>query len=307
MRRELLEAAVGIGGDVGVRPAAHQGPGRRRWCAAGTGAGPVGDLHVSRARHLVDVEAVAAVGNDQAGALAQPVGQVEQLGAGHLPQGTGRGPRTGQGNQAGADHEAAGIVDPLDDAELVQAGEDARARRLGQAGRPGHLRDAHRAPAGRNGPQHAERSLDRLHAASIEHQPLERSTQWNNSARKGSPVQDEAQCVIIGGGAMGTGPPSTHLAHEGWTDTLLIEKGELTSGSTWHAAGLIGQLRDNQDMTKLAKYTAELYLGLEDETGQATGYKQNGSLSSPMLYTLSYQSSLLTLRSEAAQSLATRT
>ncbi len=88
----------------------------------------------------------------------------------------------------------------------------------------------------------------------------------------------KAQAVIIGGGVIGCSI-AYHLAKIGWTDVVLVERKKLTSGTTWHAAGLIGQLRDNQDMTKLAKYTAELYLGLEDETGQATGYKQNGSLS----------------------------
>ena len=87
----------------------------------------------------------------------------------------------------------------------------------------------------------------------------------------------KAQAVIIGGGVIGCSV-AYHLAKIGWSDVVLLERKKLTSGTTWHAAGLIGQLRDNQDMTKLAKYTAELYLGLEDETGQATGYKQNGSL-----------------------------
>ena len=88
----------------------------------------------------------------------------------------------------------------------------------------------------------------------------------------------KAQAVIIGGGVIGCSI-AYHLTKIGWTDVVLVERKKLTSGTTWHAAGLIGQLRDNQDMTKLAKYTAELYSRLEDETGQATGFKQNGSLS----------------------------
>ncbi len=60
---------------------------------------------------------------------------------------------------------------------------------------------------------------------------------------------------------------------------VLLERKELTSGTTWHAAGLIGQLRATQGLTQLAVYTAELYEGLEKETGQAIGYKRNGSLS----------------------------
>ena len=88
----------------------------------------------------------------------------------------------------------------------------------------------------------------------------------------------KAQAVIIGGGVIGCSI-AYHLSKIGWTDVVLVERKKLTSGTTWHAAGLIGQLRDNRDMTKLAKYTAELYSRLEDETGQATGFKQNGSLS----------------------------
>ena len=88
----------------------------------------------------------------------------------------------------------------------------------------------------------------------------------------------KARVVVIGGGVIGCSI-AYHLTKIGWSDVVLLERQKLTSGTTWHAAGLIGQLRDNQDMTKLAIYTAELYLGLEAETGQATGYKQNGSLS----------------------------
>ena len=70
-----------------------------------------------------------------------------------------------------------------------------------------------------------------------------------------------------------------HLARAGVSDVVLLERRELTCGTTWHAAGLIGQLRPSKRMTELAKYTAELYTGLEAETGQATGFKQNGSIS----------------------------
>ena len=89
---------------------------------------------------------------------------------------------------------------------------------------------------------------------------------------------NNARAVVIGGGVIGCSI-AYHLTRIGWTDVVLVERKKLTSGTTWHAAGLIGQLRDNQDMTKLAKYTAELYSRLEAETGQATGFKQNGSLS----------------------------
>ena len=87
-----------------------------------------------------------------------------------------------------------------------------------------------------------------------------------------------ARVVIIGGGVIGCSV-AYHLTKIGWSDVVLLERKKLTSGTTWHAAGLIGQLRDNRDMTKLAKYTADLYVSLEAETGQATGYKRNGSLS----------------------------
>ncbi len=91
-------------------------------------------------------------------------------------------------------------------------------------------------------------------------------------------MPNKARVVIVGGGVIGCSI-AYHLTKIGWDDVVLLERKQLTSGTTWHAAGLIGQLRDSQNMTKLAKYTAELYLSLEQETGQATGYKINGSLS----------------------------
>ncbi|MFK7945698.1 MAG: FAD-dependent oxidoreductase [Paracoccaceae bacterium] len=86
-----------------------------------------------------------------------------------------------------------------------------------------------------------------------------------------------ARAVIIGGGVSGCSV-AYHLAKLGWKDVVLLERKQLTCGTTWHAAGLIGQLRPNQNMTRLAKYSADLYVKLEDETGVATGMKQNGSL-----------------------------
>ena len=65
-------------------------------------------------------------------------------------------------------------------------------------------------------------------------------------------IPSTARVVIVGGGVMGCGL-AYHLAHEGWSDVVLLEKAELTSGSTWHAAGLIAQLRATQNMTRLAK------------------------------------------------------
>jgi len=87
-----------------------------------------------------------------------------------------------------------------------------------------------------------------------------------------------AQAVIIGGGVSGCSV-AYHLAKAGWTDIILLERKQLTSGTTWHAAGLIGQLRGSQNMTRLAKYSADLYVKLEAETGVATGMRQTGSIS----------------------------
>jgi glycine/D-amino acid oxidase-like deaminating enzyme len=86
-----------------------------------------------------------------------------------------------------------------------------------------------------------------------------------------------ARAVIIGGGVSGCSV-AYHLSKLGWKDIVLIERKKLTSGTTWHAAGLIGQLRQNLNMTRLAKYSANLYTNLEKETGIVTGMKQNGSL-----------------------------
>ena len=70
-----------------------------------------------------------------------------------------------------------------------------------------------------------------------------------------------------------------HLAKNGWKDVVLLEQGRLSGGTTWHAAGLVGQLRGYQNLTKLIQYSTELYSKLEAETGLATGWKQCGSLS----------------------------
>ncbi len=88
----------------------------------------------------------------------------------------------------------------------------------------------------------------------------------------------KARVVIIGGGVSGCSV-AYHLAKLGWTDIVLLERKQLTSGTTWHAAGLIGQLRATANMTRLAKYTADLYSRLEEETGVATGMRQCGSIS----------------------------
>lgn len=92
------------------------------------------------------------------------------------------------------------------------------------------------------------------------------------------PIPDRASVVIIGGGVAGCSI-AYHLTRIGVTDVVLLERSKLTSGTTWHAAGLVGQLRATRNLTELAKYTAELYRSLEAETGQATGFRQNGSVS----------------------------
>ncbi|MEM6478114.1 MAG: FAD-dependent oxidoreductase [Pseudomonadota bacterium] len=91
------------------------------------------------------------------------------------------------------------------------------------------------------------------------------------------PVPSHARVVIIGGGVIGCSV-AYHLTKLGWKDVVLLERKALTSGTTWHAAGLIAQLRATANMTKLAKYSQELYGALEAETGVATGFKRCGSI-----------------------------
>ncbi|EDM70615.1 FAD dependent oxidoreductase/aminomethyl transferase [Roseobacter sp. AzwK-3b] len=90
-------------------------------------------------------------------------------------------------------------------------------------------------------------------------------------------IPTKARAVIIGGGVIGCSV-AYHLTKLGWQDVVLLERKQLTSGTTWHAAGLIAQLRATANMTKLAKYSQELYGNLEAETGVATGFKRVGSI-----------------------------
>ncbi len=83
--------------------------------------------------------------------------------------------------------------------------------------------------------------------------------------------------VVIGGGVIGAST-AYHLAHLGWTDVLLLEQGHLSGGTTWHAAGLVGQLRASESGTRLVQYSGELYSRLEEETGLSAGYKQCGGV-----------------------------
>lgn len=87
----------------------------------------------------------------------------------------------------------------------------------------------------------------------------------------------QARAVVIGGGIVGCST-AYHLAKLGWTDTLLVERHKLTSGSTHHAAGLVGQLRSSANITQLLGHSVALYRSLEAETGLASGWKMNGGL-----------------------------
>ncbi|MCV2874543.1 FAD-dependent oxidoreductase [Defluviimonas sp. WL0050] len=92
------------------------------------------------------------------------------------------------------------------------------------------------------------------------------------------PLPSHARVVIIGGGIHGCSV-AYHLAREGWTDVVLLERKQLTSGTTWHAAGLVGQLQGSHATTAFAKYGIELLQEIEAETGQNPGYRRSGSIS----------------------------
>src|SRR5262245_21952493 len=90
-------------------------------------------------------------------------------------------------------------------------------------------------------------------------------------------LPSQARVVIVGGGVIGCSV-AYHLAKLGWKEVVLLEQNALAGGTTWHAAGLIGRLRTTNSMTKINKYSAELYASLEKETGHSVGWKQVGSL-----------------------------
>lgn len=90
-------------------------------------------------------------------------------------------------------------------------------------------------------------------------------------------LPSHAEIVVIGGGIIGCST-AYHLARDHKADVVLLEQGKLTSGSTWHAAGLVGQLRSSASITRVLKYSVDLYKGLEAETGLATGWKMTGCL-----------------------------
>jgi glycine cleavage system aminomethyltransferase T/glycine/D-amino acid oxidase-like deaminating enzyme len=91
-------------------------------------------------------------------------------------------------------------------------------------------------------------------------------------------IPDRTQVLVIGGGIIGCSI-AYHLARRGVSDVTVIDQGTLTCGSTWHAAGLVSQLKSSHSLTKLATYSARLFEELEAETGQATGYRTPGSIS----------------------------
>ncbi len=90
-------------------------------------------------------------------------------------------------------------------------------------------------------------------------------------------IPSHARVVIIGGGIVGAST-AYHLTKLGVADVVLLEQGKLTCGTTWHAAGLVGQLRATRNATRMSRYGIELYAALEGETGLSTGWKQCGSL-----------------------------
>ena len=92
-----------------------------------------------------------------------------------------------------------------------------------------------------------------------------------------TPLPAQAQVVVIGGGIAGCST-AYHLAKQGVGDVVLIEKDQLTAGSTWHAAGMVGQLRASANITRLLQYSVELYQSLEALTGLSTGWKSTGSI-----------------------------
>ncbi|WP_108881881.1 FAD-dependent oxidoreductase [Anderseniella sp. Alg231-50] len=91
------------------------------------------------------------------------------------------------------------------------------------------------------------------------------------------PVPTHAEIVVIGGGIIGCST-AYHLARDHKADVVLLEQGQLTSGSTWHAAGLVGQLRSSASITQVLKYSVDLYKSLKEETGLETGWKMTGCL-----------------------------
>ena len=100
---------------------------------------------------------------------------------------------------------------------------------------------------------------------------------WARSAGRGVSMRDQARAVVIGGGIVGCSV-LYHLAKRGWSDVVLVEKTELTAGSTWHAAGLLPLFNMSYSVAQLHKYSIDLYQQLEEETGQAVSFHRTGNL-----------------------------
>ena len=90
-------------------------------------------------------------------------------------------------------------------------------------------------------------------------------------------IPERARAVVVGGGVMGCSI-LYHLAKLGWTDSLLLEQYQLTHGSTWHSAGLVGQLRSSISLTRMMQYSVGLYAELKELTGNDPGWHQLGGL-----------------------------
>src|SRR3989442_10575061 len=95
-----------------------------------------------------------------------------------------------------------------------------------------------------------------------------------------SAVPSSARVVIVGGGIAGAST-AYHLTKLGVGDVVLLEQGKLACGTTWHAAGLVGQTRATRNATRMSRYGIELYASLEQQTGLATGWEQCGSFNGP--------------------------
>src|SRR5512141_408684 len=88
---------------------------------------------------------------------------------------------------------------------------------------------------------------------------------------------ERARAVVVGGGVIGCSC-LYHLAKQGWTDSVLVEQFDLTYGSTWHSAGLVGQLRSSVSLTRMMMYSVELYAALRRETGKDPGWHELGGI-----------------------------